>query len=123
MRERNILAGFHTEDEARQAEKALRQAGFTTIQIDKVGQFPGDGIEQITNPVSGDFTGLGVLTLAGDFPSGPDARVLAAANPDASGMSDRGDDNLTRTVLLTAVVAEERGDEATAIIRSHGGQI
>ncbi|MGZ0051459.1 hypothetical protein [Brevibacillus gelatini] len=123
MRERNILAGFHTEDEARQAEKALRQAGFTTIQIDKVGQFPGDGIEQITNPVSGDFPGLGVLTLAGDFPSGPDARVLAAANPDASGMSDRGDDNLTRTVLLTAVVAEERGDEATAIIRSHGGQI
>lgn len=123
MKERNILAGFHTEDEARQAEKALRQAGFTTIQIDKVGQFPGDGIEQITNPVSGDFPGLGVLTLAGDFPSGPDARVLAAANPDASGMSDRGDDNLTRTVLLTAVVAEERGDEAVAIIRSHGGQI
>ncbi|WP_406797251.1 MULTISPECIES: hypothetical protein [Brevibacillus] len=123
VKERNILAGFHTEDDAQKAEKALRQAGFSTIQIDRIGQFPRDGNEQIVNPISGDFPSLGNLTLAADFPSGRDASVMAAVDPDASGMADRGDDNLNRSVLLTAVVPEEQGDLATEIIRSYGGMI
>ncbi|MFC8684842.1 hypothetical protein [Brevibacillus porteri] len=123
VKERNILAGFHTEEDAQEAEKALRQAGFSIIQIDRIGQFPGDGNEQIMNPISGDFPSLGNLTLAGDFPSGRDASIMAAVDPDASGMADRGDDNLYRSILLTAVVPEEQGDLATEIIRSHGGMI
>ncbi|MED1799953.1 hypothetical protein [Brevibacillus porteri] len=123
VKERNILAGFQTEDDAQEAEKALRQAGFSIIQIDRIGQFPGDGNEQIMNPISGDFPSLGSLTLAGDFPSGRDASIMAAVDPDASGMADRGDDNLYRSVLLTAVVPEEQGDLAIEIIRSYGGMI
>lgn len=123
MKERNILAGFQTEDDAQEAEKALRQAGFSIIQIDRIGQFPGDGNEQIMNPISGDFPSLGSLTLAGDFPSGRDASIMAAVDPDASGMADRSDDNLYRSVLLTAVVPEEQGDLAIEIIRSYGGMI
>ena len=42
--------------------------------------------------------------MAGDFPSGRVASVLAAVDPDASGMADRGDDDMNRSVLLTAVV-------------------
>ena len=75
------------------------------------------------NPITVEIPSLGNLTLAGDFPSGRDASVLAAVDPDASGMADRGDDNMNRSVLLTAVVPEERGDEATEIIRSFGGMI
>lgn len=123
MKERNILSGFHTEEEAAKAADALRQAGFSTIQIDRVGQFPGDGNESIMNPISGQIPSLGSMTLAGDFPNGRDASVLAAASPDASGMADRGDDNLNRNILLTAVVPEERGDEATQIITSCGGMV
>ncbi|MFD2368910.1 hypothetical protein ACFSO0_02670 [Brevibacillus sp. GCM10020057] len=123
MKERNILAGFHTIDDATKAADALKQAGFSTVQIDTVGQYPGDGNEAIVNPISGDIPSLGSMTLAGDFPSGRDASVLAAASPDASGMADRGDDDLNRSVLLTAVVPEERGDEATRIIESCGGMI
>ena len=37
------------------------------------------------HPISGEIPSLGSLTLAGDFPSGRDASVLAAADPDASG--------------------------------------
>ncbi|MFP3391539.1 hypothetical protein [Brevibacillus sp. SIMBA_040] len=123
LKERNILAGFHTEDEAGKAKEALQQAGFSIISIDRVGQFPGDGNERIMNPITGEIPSLGNLTLAGDFPSGRDASVLAAVDPDASGMADRGDDNMNRSVLLTAVVPEERGDEATEIITSCGGMI
>lgn len=123
MKERNILAGFHTEEDAGKAADALRQAGFSTMQIDRVGQFPGDGNESIMNPISGEIPSLGNMTLAGDFPSGRDASVLAAVDPGASGMADRGDDDLNRSVLLTAVVPEERGDEATQIITSCGGMI
>lgn len=123
MKERNILSGFHTEEDASKAADALRQAGFSIVQIDRVGQFPGDGNESIMNPISGEIPSLGSMTLAGDFPSGRDASILAAASPDASGMADRGDDNLNRSVLLTAVVPEERGDEATQIITSLGGMV
>ncbi|KQL46879.1 hypothetical protein AN963_18490 [Brevibacillus choshinensis] len=123
MKERNILSGFHTEEDASKAADALRQAGFSIVQIDRVGQFPGDGNESIMNPISGEIPSLGIMTLAGDFPNGRDASILAAASPDASGMADRGDDNLNRSVLLTAVVPEERGDEATQIITSLGGMV
>lgn len=123
MKERNILSGFHSEEDASKAADALRQAGFSIVQVDRVGQFPGDGNESIMNPISGEIPSLGSMTLAGDFPSGRDASILAAASPDASGMADRGDDNLNRSVLLTAVVPEERGDEATQIITSLGGMV
>ena len=122
MKERNILAGFQTVEAAEKAANSLRQAGFDTIQIAHIGQYPGDGIEQITNPVTGEIPSLAALTEAGDFPTGRDASVLAAAGPDASGMADRGDVGLGN-ILLTAVVLENRGDEAVQIIRSHGGEI
>jgi len=121
VKEQNILAGFSSEDAAMRAKEALNAAGFTITQIDHIGQFPGDGIEQILNPITGRIPSLGYLTLAGDF-SSRDASVLAAADPDASGMSDRGDDFNT-PFLLTAVVLEDRNAEATEIIRSFGGMV
>jgi hypothetical protein len=122
MKEQNILAGFSTDDAAVRAKKALQEAGFSIIQIDHVGQFPGNGVDTILNPITGDIPSLASLTMAGDFPSGRDASVLAAADPDASGMSDRGDDIMT-PFLLTAVVPAERNAEATEIIRSFGGMV
>jgi hypothetical protein len=122
VKERNILAGFKTIEAAEKAAQSLRQAGFETIQIAHIGQYPGDGLEEITNPITSDFPSLATLTQAGDFPNGRDASVLAAAGPDASGMADRGVENIGN-ILLTAVVPEERGDEAVQIIESFGGTI
>jgi len=123
VKERNILAGFQTIEDAEKAAKKLKSAGFQTVQIDTVGQFPGDGIEQVNNPMTGEVPSLGYLTLAADFPNGRDASVLAAASPNASGMADRDNDNLNSNVLLTAVVPENRGDEAVSLIRSCGGMV
>lgn len=122
MKERNILAGFRTPDNAEAAAQALRKAGFQTVQVDMVSQYPGDGVEKRMNPISGKIPSLGSLTLGADFPSGRDSSILAAADPAASGMSDGGQDTLGASVLLTAVVPEDRGDEATGIIRSYGGE-
>ncbi|RNB83411.1 hypothetical protein EDM56_22365 [Brevibacillus fluminis] len=122
MEERNILAGFFTEEDAEKAAKQLKQKGFETVQVDHIGLFPGDGTDKIMNPISGEIPSLGSLTLAGDF-SSKDASILAAANPSASGMADGSHDGVGRTVLLTAVVPEERGDEAVAIIRACGGEV
>lgn len=122
MKEQNILSGFSTEEAASHAKKALLEAGFSIVQIDHVGQLPGSGVDSILNPITGEFSSLASLTLSGDFPSGRDASVLAAADPDASGMADSGDDPFT-PFLLTAVVPEDRNAEATEIIRSFGGMI
>jgi len=121
LKERNILAGFRSVDRANEAAAKLKQAGFQTIQVDQVGEYPGEGIEHVMNPITSDFASLGRLTLGAEFPNARDASVLAAADVDASGMSDGGQDALGYSVLLTAVVPEERGDEAVQIIRSCGG--
>lgn len=123
MKERNILAGFHSMDDANKAAEQLKQAGFETVQVDNIGQFPGGGVPERMNPITGRIPSLGDLTQGADFPSGRDASVLAAADPAASGMADKGDDMVQPTILLTAVVPEERGDEATSIIRSCGGTV
>lgn len=121
-KERAILAGFHTVDAAEQAAQLLQQAGFKTVQVDQVGEYPGDGVEQRINPISGQIPSLGHLTLDAQFPNDRDASVLAAADPDASGMSGGGQEN-SGNILLTAVVPEERGSEAEEIIKQAGGVI
>lgn len=123
MKERNILAGFPSDGAATQAKQALQQAGFDTVQVDFIEQYPNDGVENYMNPITGDFPALGSLSLSGNFPTGRDASVLAAASPEASGMADRDLDNMDKPYLLTAVVPENRYDEATQIIRSLGGMI
>lgn len=122
LKERNILAGFFTEDDANKAAEQLKKKGFSTVQVDHIGLYPGDGVDQIMNPISGEIPSLGSLTLAGDF-SSKDASVLAAAAPSASGMADGAHEGVGRNIMLTAVVPEERGDEATKIIRACGGEI
>lgn len=122
MKEQNILAGFSFEEAASRAKKALEDAGFSIVQVDHIGQLPGSGVDSILNPITGDIPSLASLTLSGDFPSGRDASVLAAADPDASGMSDSGDAPFT-PFLLTAIVPEDRNAEATQIIRSFGGMV
>ncbi|MGE5701941.1 MAG: hypothetical protein ACM32O_05390 [Clostridia bacterium] len=123
MDERNILAGFYTEEDATKAARLLKEAGFSTVQVDRIGDYPGEGVEGITNLISGEIPSLGSITLGAAFPSGRDASVLAAASPSASGMADGNPFEQDRSVLLTAVVPESRGDEAVAMIRSCGGDL
>ncbi|UFJ40421.1 hypothetical protein LOK74_20685 [Brevibacillus humidisoli] len=123
MSERNILAGFRSVDEAERAAEQLRKAGFQTVQVETIDRYPGEDVQQVINPISGQIPSLGALTLGADFPSGRDASVMAAADPSASGMSDGDQDSGGANILLTAVVPEQRGDEAVQLIRSLGGEV
>lgn len=123
MTEKNILAYFHSYEEAKGAEAKLKALRIDEMRVDHVGRFPGEGSDHIENPVNSDFDGLGNLTLGGDF-ADPGASVLAAADVSASGMSSGGeDDTMGRNYLLTAVVDENVHHQAMRVVRNCGGLI
>lgn len=124
MKERNLLVGFASIDDAQEAEKALKQAGITETQVDQISPYPGEGPQQVMNPLTGNIPSLGYLTLDAQF-SSKTASILAATDVSASGMSD-GDGmmpEVNQSVLLTAIVPEEQADQAIQIARQYGGNI
>lgn len=123
MAEKNILAFFKSMEDAEGARAKLQALRAADIAIDRFGRFPGEGVDRIINPLTGDFPGLGYLTQDADF-ADKSAAILAAADVTASGMSDGGQDAVTgRDVLLTAVIDEQNVDQALRIIREAGGLV
>ncbi|AUM67206.1 hypothetical protein C0R09_23290 [Brevibacillus laterosporus] len=123
MKEISILAGFSSLQSAQQAANELQQLGCSTVKIDEVSSYPGKGVDRIMNPITGEIPNLGSMTLSGDFPSGRDASVLAASDPSASGMADRGAEATMPNLLLTCLVDDAISSKANQIIQSHGGLI
>jgi hypothetical protein len=123
MAEKNILAYFNTPEDAEGAASKLKALRAAAVKVDRIGEFPGSGIDHIENPITGDFPGLGYLTLGGDF-SGNSSAILAAAHPDASGMADRSDGRPAgKDVLLTAVVDESIHHQALRVVEEAGGLV
>lgn len=123
MAKKNILAYFNTPEQAEGAAAKLRALRAADLSIDRFDSYPGEGVEVRMNPITGDFDGLGGLTLGGDF-SGNNAAILAAADPGASGMSDGGEGGVTgKDILLTAVVDESIHERALQVVRDAGGLV
>ncbi|GAA3403619.1 hypothetical protein ACFFNY_03510 [Paenibacillus hodogayensis] len=121
MTEKNVLAYFHSYEEAQGAAAKLKALRIEDMRVDAIGRFPGEGSDHIENPIQADFGGLGNLTLGGDF-SDPNAAILAAADASASGMSTGGeDDTMGRNYLLTAVMDESVHHQAMRVVRECGG--
>lgn len=121
MTEKNILAYFKTPEEAEAAASKLRALRVIDMRIDRIGEYPGAELNHIENPINGDFSGLGALTLNTDF-SDRSAAILAAADVDASGMSDGHQGGPTgRDILLTAVVDEQVHHQALRVVEEAGG--
>jgi hypothetical protein len=122
MEERNILAGFVSVDDAQKAQNALKEAGFTETQVDTISPYPGEGIEERMNPITGNIPSLADMVLDADI-TNKSAGILAVTDVSASGMSD-GDGmmpEVNQGVLLTAVVPEKQANQAEKIIRQFGG--
>jgi hypothetical protein len=123
MAEKNILAYFHSPEQAEGIASKLKALRAVDVQIDRFGRYPGDGIEHVMNPITGDFASLGNLTLNADF-GNKSAAIAAAADPSASGMSDGGQGGPTgRDILLTAVVEESVYEQALRVIQEGGGLV
>lgn len=121
MSEKNILAYFKSPEEAEKAKAELQALGTIDMQIDRISRFPGDGIERVMNPITGNMSSLADVTLGADV-TNRNAGVLLASDVGASGMSDGGQDDITgRDILLTVVVEENNHHQALRIVEKNGG--
>ncbi len=118
---RNILASYKTVEHAQLAARELSENGFKDLQVDRVSQYPGSYLNNIVNPLTGDFDSLSNLTV-GSF-TDKNAEILAAADVAASGMADGSKMELDRNVLLTVVTDEVHAKKAEEIINNFGGII
>ncbi|WP_317979557.1 hypothetical protein [Paenibacillus glycanilyticus] len=121
MAEKNILAYFKSPEQAEKALEQIKALKLIDSSINRFDGYPGDGSDRIRNPITGDFPGLGYLTLGGDF-SDRDAAILAAANVSASGMS-QSDETAGRDILLTVVIDEDDYEQAVAIAEKAGALV
>jgi hypothetical protein len=124
MAERTVFAYFNTPEQANQALEQLQSLKLVEYAIERIDGFAGTGyqsIDQVGNTITGNFPGLGYLTLSGDFDL-PDAGILAAASVSASGYSSGGPDNRVtgRDIMLVAIVAEEDYEQASRIVKEAG---
>lgn len=124
MPEKTLFAYFNTPDQAKQALEQIKSLRLIEYAIDRFDGYSGTGMEnldQLGNTITGNFRGLGALTLNGDFDN-PDAAPLAAASVSASGMSSGSPDNRVtgRDILLCAIVDAEDYEQAVQIAQAHG---
>jgi len=121
---RSILAYFTRQDQAERAKTELRQAGFETVQLDRLG--PGDaGADRLHNPLTGQIDSLAELTT-GVGMDGDDAGPLLAANPDASGLAHQLDPTRgawASTWIVTVVTTEDQVNRAVHILEDAGGVV
>ena len=119
--ERSILAGFPSTTRAQEAADKLKALGYETVQVDRIGKYGGPvGNRDYNDPVAGQAVTLSGLTQqAGSDFLLRNAGPLVAADPAASGMS--GELVPQDNVLLTVVTTEDKMEEATGIIKDHGG--
>ncbi|OEF99664.1 hypothetical protein BHF71_07840 [Vulcanibacillus modesticaldus] len=119
---RNILAAFKSIEEAQKAAEELKQRGFSNIQVDQIGMYPGSQMNDLFNPITGGFKSLADLTL-GSF-TNKSSEILASVDVSASGMADGSGSymDINRNILLTVVTDEVKAKEAEQVIKMYNGQ-
>jgi hypothetical protein len=123
MAEKNILAYFHSPEQAEGIASKLNALRAVAVQVDRFSRYPGEGMNNIMNPLTGNIASLATLTQGAEI-SSRDEGILIAADPSASGLSDGGDGGVTgRDILLTAVVDESVYEQALRVIEQGGGMV
>ncbi|WP_309472254.1 hypothetical protein [Paenibacillus sp. YN15] len=121
--EKNVLAYFKTQEEAREVLMKLQVLRVAEARIDRVTRYPQESREIQINPITGNVTSLAELTQ--DAVGGThEAGVLMAADPAASGMSlgGGGGGGVTgRDILLTAIVDESIHPQVLHLVEQTGG--
>jgi hypothetical protein len=121
--DKSILAYFKTPEEAGEVLAKLQALRVVDARIDRIGRYPSDAPQAPVNPATDDITGLGAITQA-SVETSPEAGVLMAADPAASGLSHGGGGGVTgRDILLTAVVDESVHHKALHLVEEAGGML
>ncbi|MDF2927506.1 MAG: hypothetical protein K0R57_6420 [Paenibacillaceae bacterium] len=121
--EKSILAYFTSPEAAGEAKAKLQALRVADARIDRVVRYPEEEREIQLNPSTGNVSGLGSLTQDAGGSTG-DAAILMAADPAASGLSNRsgGMGTVTgRDILLTAVMDDSVHSKAVRLVEEAGG--
>jgi len=130
MAERNILAFFHTPEQAQSIVPKLKSLRAAEVSVDPIHKINGGGVDESMNPLTGKFPGLSFLAL-GSEGHGIDDGILTAASSDASGMSapmsevfTGGLDGTDRMdIVLTVIIDESCYELALRVIEEAGGKV
>ncbi|WP_256760300.1 hypothetical protein [Cohnella sp. WQ 127256] len=119
MAEKSIIAYFNSPEQASKAlEKMMSEFEVIDSAIDRFDGYPGGGASPL-NSITGDIPSLSSLTLGGNFNN--DSGILAATSVSASGYSSSGQGMVSGVdIILTAIVNEEHGEQATKIAQECG---
>lgn len=123
--ESSILSYFPSSSQAQKAVEALRDAGFTNVQLDRVSLYGVEIDAHYSNPVNRAQTLTGPVLFSGDKNEmDQDTRVLLGADPSVSGYGceDYGTAG-GRAFLVTVVAHEGEVGLAVDIIKQHGGEV
>ncbi|MBC7105711.1 MAG: hypothetical protein H5T97_07215 [Firmicutes bacterium] len=126
--EGSLLAYFSSSRRAEAAVAALKEAGFTEVQLDRVSRYGVVSDEEYDAAPGGLGVSLaGLVTYGGDLDRVPDpsARVLLGADPAASGLAAPEEYGLAGggAFLVTVVAPAEEIPRAAAIVKEHGGTV
>lgn len=126
---RNVLAYFTRHEHAERARSALRQEGFDTVQVERIGRYGGESAHVLHNPLTGNIESLADLSAGADTDGG-DAGALLAADTAASGLADgqaleqdTAPGMEDRAWLVTVVTGEDRVNRAVQILEDAGGTV
>lgn len=124
--ERSVFGYFGSPGKAEAAAQALRQEGYSTVQIDQVSRHAdlGTGSQQLRNPATGQINSLAELVL-GVKDVDVETGILLSASADASGYGAEKDLPGGRAYLVTVVTKNEenRVQRAVELLKAHGGQV
>ncbi|MDN5361053.1 MAG: hypothetical protein PWP70_100 [Moorella sp. (in: firmicutes)] len=124
--ERSLLAYFPSSTRAQEAINALKEAGISEVQFDRVGRFGARYNDQYNNPLANQantITGLSLYSADINPLVKTDTRALLAADPSVSGVGLKnygvaGNEGF----LVTIVTSPDRVDTAREIVETHGGR-
>ena len=124
--ERSILAYFPTSTSANEAIQALKEAGVTEAQLDRVSRFGVSYDDNYNNPLNqaNTLTGLTLYSTNKDNFSDNDERILMAADPSGSGLSSEGYGIAGgKAFLVTVITGEGKLDQAVQILKDKGAYV
>ncbi|MGI9859838.1 hypothetical protein SDD30_00460 [Moorella naiadis] len=125
--ERSLLAYFPSSTRAQEAINALKEAGISEVQFDRVGRFGTRYNDQYNNPLANQantITGLSLYSADINPLIKTDTRALLAADPSVSGVGLKnygvaGNEGF----LVTIVTSPDQVATAREIVEAHGGQL
>jgi hypothetical protein len=120
--EHTLMATFAHGQNAEEALAALKQAGYSDMEMDRVSPYGfRPDVEEKRPAIHGDETSL-VNAVLGPALMDDETRVLMGATPEASGMSGPYTAD-GQNFLITLVTSNDRVQDAVSILQQHGGRV